>query len=76
MRNQNQPVAVEGYPFIGLFAFVTLVVALLDWSLITVIFLALTLFTVYFFEIQIVRFHRLMILLWLRLMARLCLSAL
>ena len=50
MRNQNQPVAVEGYPFIGLFAFVTLVVAPLDWSLITVTFLALTLFSVYFFR--------------------------
>ena len=50
MRNQNQPVAVEGYPFIGLFAFITLVVALLDWSLVTVLFLALTLFTVYFFR--------------------------
>ncbi|EAT16693.1 phosphatidylserine decarboxylase family protein [Desulfuromonas acetoxidans] len=50
MRNQNQPIAVEGYPFVGLFAFVTLVVALLDWSLITVLCLAVTLFSVYFFR--------------------------
>ncbi|WP_394708496.1 phosphatidylserine decarboxylase family protein [Desulfuromonas acetoxidans] len=50
MRNQNQPIAVEGYPFVGLFAFVTLVVALLDWSLVTVLCLAVTLFSVYFFR--------------------------
>ena len=50
MRNKNQPIALEGYPFIALFAFITLVMALLDWSLFTVIFLALTLFAVYFFR--------------------------
>jgi phosphatidylserine decarboxylase len=50
MRNQNQPVAVEGYPFIGLFAFITLVFALLGWSLFTLLFLALTLFSAYFFR--------------------------
>lgn len=50
MRNQHQPVASEGYPFIGLFAFVTLVFALLGWGLLTVLALALTLFTVYFFR--------------------------
>lgn len=50
MRNQNQPVASEGYPFIALFAFVTLVFALLGWSLLTVLSLALTLFTIYFFR--------------------------
>lgn len=50
MRNQNQPVATEGYPFIGLFAFITLILALLGWGMITVLFLALTLFTVYFFR--------------------------
>ncbi len=50
MRNQNQPVALEGYPFIGLFAFITLVFSLLEWSLLAVIFLLLTLFTVYFFR--------------------------
>jgi phosphatidylserine decarboxylase len=50
MRNQNQPVAVEGYPFIGLFAFITLVFALLGWSIFTLLFLGLTLFSVYFFR--------------------------
>ncbi len=50
MRNQNQPVASEGYPFIALFAFITLVFALLGWSLPTVLLLGLTLFTVYFFR--------------------------
>ncbi|MCP3177806.1 MAG: phosphatidylserine decarboxylase family protein [Desulfuromonadales bacterium] len=50
MRNQNQIVAVEGYPFIGIFAFVTLVFALLDWGFLTFVSLCLTLFTVYFFR--------------------------
>ena len=50
MRNANQPVAQEGYPFIGLFAFVTLVFALLGWGFLAVVLLALTLFTVYFFR--------------------------
>lgn len=50
MRNKNQPIAVEGYPFIGLFAFITVVFALLEWSIFAVIFLSLTLFTVYFFR--------------------------
>jgi phosphatidylserine decarboxylase len=50
MRNANQPVAQEGYPFIGLFAFVTLIFALLGWGFLAVILLALTLFTVYFFR--------------------------
>jgi len=50
MQNQNQIVAVEGYPFIGLFAFVTLVFALLDWGFMTFLALCLTLFTVYFFR--------------------------
>jgi len=50
MRNQNKPIAQEGYPFIGLFAFVTLVFALLDWGFLTLVVLALTLFTIYFFR--------------------------
>jgi len=50
VRNQNQPVAVEGYPFIALFAFLTLVFALLGWGLLTLLLLALTLFTIYFFR--------------------------
>lgn len=50
MKNQNQPIATEGYPFIALFGFVTLVFALLGWSFLTVLLLALTLFSVYFFR--------------------------
>ncbi|WP_432822434.1 phosphatidylserine decarboxylase family protein [Trichloromonas sp.] len=50
MQNRNQPVAVEGYPFIALFAFITLVLALLGLKCLTVILLLLTLFTVYFFR--------------------------
>ena len=50
VRNQNQPVASEGYPFIALFAFITLVFALLGWGLLTLVFLGLSLFTVYFFR--------------------------
>lgn len=50
MRNQHQPVATEGYPFIGLFAFITLIFALLGWGCLATILLALTLFTVYFFR--------------------------
>lgn len=50
MRNQNQPVASEGYPFIALFAFITLIFALLDWDVPAFVLLCLTLFTVYFFR--------------------------
>lgn len=50
MRNQNQPIAREGYPFISLFGFVTLVFALLGWTLLTLLLLGLTLFSVYFFR--------------------------
>ncbi|MDT8420353.1 MAG: phosphatidylserine decarboxylase family protein [Desulfuromonadales bacterium] len=50
MKNSNQPIAVEGYPFIALFAFVTLVFALLGWTFVTLALLALTLFSVYFFR--------------------------
>jgi len=50
VRNQNQPVASEGYPFIAVFAFITLVFALLGWSLLTLVLLGLTLFTAYFFR--------------------------
>ena len=50
VRNQNQPVASEGFPFIALFAFITLIFALLDWGFLTLVLLALTLFTIYFFR--------------------------
>ncbi len=48
--NSEQPVAREGYPFIALFGFVTLVFALLGWTFFTLLLLLLTLFTVYFFR--------------------------
>ncbi len=50
MRNANQPVVQEGYPFIGLFAFITLIFALLGWGFMALLLLALTLFTIYFFR--------------------------
>ncbi|WP_321370344.1 phosphatidylserine decarboxylase family protein [uncultured Desulfuromusa sp.] len=50
MQNKNQPIAREGYPFIALFAFITLVFALLGWVTLTLLFLFLTLFSVYFFR--------------------------
>lgn len=50
MKNQHQPVAVEGYPFIGLFAFISLFCAAVGWSCLATIGLGLTVFTVYFFR--------------------------
>jgi phosphatidylserine decarboxylase len=50
MKNQHQPVAVEGYPFIGLFAFIALFCAAVGWSCLATIGLGLTAFTIYFFR--------------------------
>ena len=50
MQNRNQLIAREGYPFIVLFGFVTLVFALLGWVVLTLLFLFLTLFSTYFFR--------------------------
>ena len=50
MQNRNQLIAREGYPFIALFGFVTLVFALLGWVVLTLLFLFLTLFSTYFFR--------------------------
>ncbi len=50
MKNQHKPVAVEGYPFIGLFAFLALFFAAVDWNCLATIFLGLTLFAIYFFR--------------------------
>jgi phosphatidylserine decarboxylase len=50
MQNRNQLIAKEGYPFIVLFGFITLVFALLGWPCLTIQLLALTLFSVYFFR--------------------------
>jgi len=50
MRNENTPIAVEGYPFIVLAGFVTMVFALLSWKILAVIAFFLTLFITYFFR--------------------------
>jgi phosphatidylserine decarboxylase len=50
VRNQHKLVATEGYPFIALFAFLTIVFAVLGWAALTFPALFLTLFTVYFFR--------------------------
>lgn len=50
MQNKNQLIAREGYPFIALFGFITLVFALLGWAFLTLLLLFLTLFSVYFFR--------------------------
>lgn len=50
MRNQNTPIAVEGYPFVIGAAFVTLVFALLSWKIPALLSLGMTLFVTYFFR--------------------------
>jgi len=50
MRNQNTPIAVEGYPFILGAAFVTLVLALLSWKVPALLALGVTFFITYFFR--------------------------
>jgi phosphatidylserine decarboxylase len=50
MRNQNTPIAVEGYPFVLGAAFVTLVLALLFWKVPALLALGITFFVTYFFR--------------------------
>lgn len=50
MKNQHQPIALEGYPFIALFAFFSLFFAAVDWNCLATIGLGLTLFAIYFFR--------------------------
>ncbi|MDD2318502.1 MAG: phosphatidylserine decarboxylase family protein [Geobacteraceae bacterium] len=50
MRNQNTPIAVEGYPFVLGAAFVTLVLALLSWKIPALLALGITSFVAYFFR--------------------------
>jgi phosphatidylserine decarboxylase len=50
MRNKNVPIAVEGYPFIAVAGFVTLILALLSWKIFAFIALILTLFIICFFR--------------------------
>jgi len=48
--DRNQPIAAEGYPFIVVSAFLTLISALLGWNLPTLLLLGVTLFIIYFFR--------------------------
>ncbi|KAF0215679.1 MAG: phosphatidylserine [Geobacteraceae bacterium] len=50
MRNENTPIAVEGYPFIAVAAFITLVFALLSWKILAVFAFIVTLFIIFFFR--------------------------
>jgi len=50
MNENTLPVAREGLPFIALFAFITLIFALLDWGVLAFLSLLLTLFVVFFFR--------------------------
>ncbi len=50
MQNKNQLIVSEGYPFIALFGFITLIFALLGWAVLTILLLLLTLFSTYFFR--------------------------
>jgi phosphatidylserine decarboxylase len=55
MRNQNTPIAVEGYPFIAIAGVLTIILAVVSWYVpvvwvATALFLAVTLFIVFFFR--------------------------
>lgn len=50
MRNQNTPIAVEGIPFIAVFAALTAAALLLPWKWPAILPLILTLFSAYFFR--------------------------
>ena len=50
MRNENTPIAKEGYPFIAVAGFVTVVLAIISWKLPAVLGLCVTLFCAYFFR--------------------------
>ena len=50
MRKATLGVCLEGWPCIGLLAFSGLMAAILDWSVIAVIFWALTWFSLHFFR--------------------------
>lgn len=50
MKRPRVPVALEGYPFIALAGFVTLVCAVLDYDFLALVGMALTTFVLYFFR--------------------------
>ena len=50
MRNENAPIAIEGYPFIAAAVAVAVIFFLLSWSIPALIGLAITLFILFFFR--------------------------
>ncbi len=50
MRNENTPIAAEGYPFVAVAGIVTLILVLLSWKIPALLALAVTLFIVCFFR--------------------------
>lgn len=50
MLKPKVPIAHEGVPFIGIFAFLTILAAIFSFNCLTVIFLLATVFTLYFFR--------------------------
>lgn len=50
MKKPRVPVALEGYPFICLIGFLTLICAILDYDILSLIGLGLTVFVTYFFR--------------------------
>lgn len=50
MKSPEIPIAREGYPFIALSAFITLIIAILGYTLLALPALAITTFVVYFFR--------------------------
>ncbi len=50
MRNQNTPIAVEGYPFIAVFGIVTILLVIISWKVIALAAFCLTLFVAFFFR--------------------------
>jgi phosphatidylserine decarboxylase len=50
MRNQNTPIAAEGYPFVAIAGGATLILVLLSWKIPALLALGVTLFIVYFFR--------------------------
>jgi phosphatidylserine decarboxylase len=50
MRNQNTPIAAEGYPFIAMAGAATLALVLLSWKIPALLALTVTLYIAYFFR--------------------------
>lgn len=50
MRNQNTPIATEGYPFVAMAGAATLALVLLSWKIPALLALTVTLYIAYFFR--------------------------